>query len=36
MHGELTEPWSTEEGDRHMRELISLTHALTRLRIAKG
>jgi hypothetical protein len=36
MHGELTEPWSTEEGDTHMRELIALTHALTRLRIAKG
>lgn len=36
MHGELTEPWSTEESDRHMRELIALTHALTRLRIAKG
>ncbi len=36
MHGELTEPWSTEEGDTHMRELIALTHALTRQRIAKG
>ena len=36
MHGELTEPWSTEEGDRHLRELIALMHALTSLRIAKG
>lgn len=36
MHGELTEPWSTEEGDRHLAELIALTHALTRLRVAKG
>lgn len=36
MHGELTEPWSTEEGDRHLRELIALMHALTGLRIAKG
>jgi hypothetical protein len=36
MHGELSEPWSTEEGDRHVQELIALAHALTRLRIAKG
>jgi hypothetical protein len=36
MHGELTEPWSTETGDRHLRELIDLMHSLTRLRIAKG
>lgn len=35
MHGELTEPWSTEEGDRHVAELIALVHALTRLRITK-
>lgn len=36
MHGELVEPWSTEEGDQHMQELISLTHRLTEARIAKG
>jgi hypothetical protein len=36
MHGELTVPWSTEEGDRHMRQLIALTHALTRLRVGNG
>lgn len=36
MHGELVEPWSSAEGDRHLREMIDLTHALTRLRIVKG
>jgi len=36
MHGELTEPWSTAEGDGHVRDLIGLAHALTRLRIADG
>lgn len=35
MHGELTEPWPTEEGDKHMRELITLVHGLTRTLIAK-
>lgn len=33
MHGQLVEPWSTEEGDTHLREMIELVHALTRLRI---
>jgi hypothetical protein len=36
MHGELVEPWSTEEGDTHLREMIALVHGLTRARIAKG
>ena len=36
MHGEMAAPWSTEEGDRHMQELITLVHGLTKARIAKG
>lgn len=36
MHGELVEPWSTQESDGHLREMIALVHALTRARIAKG
>lgn len=36
MHGELSEPWSTEESEQHLMELVALTHALTRLRVAKG
>jgi hypothetical protein len=36
MHGELVEPWSTEEGDQHMREMIGLVHSLTHLRIEKA
>jgi hypothetical protein len=35
MHGELVEPWSTEEGNRHTRELIILVHELTKTRIAR-
>ncbi|MDP9421376.1 MAG: hypothetical protein M3Q19_00830 [Pseudomonadota bacterium] len=35
MHGELVEPWSTEEGDQHLQEMIELVHSLTRARIAK-
>lgn len=35
MHGELIEPWSTEEGDQHLRELVALVHTLTKLRIAQ-
>ena len=30
MHGNLVEPWATEEGDGHVRELTALVHALTR------
>ena len=30
MHGNLVEPWATEEGDGHVRELTALNHALTR------
>ena len=29
MHGGLIEPWSTEQGDKHLHELISLVHGLT-------
>jgi hypothetical protein len=36
MHGELVEPWSTEEGDQHMREMVGLVHSLTRARIGRG
>lgn len=36
MHGEMVEPWSTEEGDAKMKELLALVHDLTRARIAKG
>lgn len=36
MHGELVEPWSTEEGDQHMREMVGLSHSLTHVRVAKG
>jgi hypothetical protein len=34
MHGQMVDPWSTEEGDIHLREMIELAHALTRERIA--
>ena len=30
MHGQLTVPWPTEDGDRHLRELADLVHRLTR------
>lgn len=36
MHGELAEPWSTEENDQHLREMISLVHKLTHAVIRKG
>lgn len=36
MHGNLVEPWSSEEGDRHMNEMLTLAHRLTLARIAKG
>lgn len=36
MHGELVEPWSTKEGDRHMQELVALFHRLTEVRIANA
>jgi hypothetical protein len=36
MHGELVEPWATEEGDRHLQELVALVHGLTKMRIANG
>lgn len=36
MHGEMVEPWSSEEGDAKMKELLQLVHALSRARIAKG
>jgi hypothetical protein len=36
MHGELVEPWSTQEGDQHMKELIALLHGLTEMRIANA
>jgi hypothetical protein len=36
MHGELVEPWSTEESDQHLREMISLVHKLTHAVIEKG
>jgi hypothetical protein len=36
MHGEMVEPWSSEEGDRKMQDLLTLVHALTRALVAKG
>ena len=36
MHGNLVEPWSSEEGDARLHEMLDLVHALTRARIAAG
>ncbi|PTQ13600.1 hypothetical protein CLG96_04280 [Sphingomonas oleivorans] len=36
MHGHLVEPWSTEEGDDRLRQMLALVHALTRARLAVG
>jgi hypothetical protein len=35
-HGNLVEPWPTQDGDRHLGEMISLVHKLTHARIEKG
>lgn len=34
MHGNLVEPWSSEEGDARLHQMLDLLHALTRARIA--
>lgn len=36
MHGNLVEPWSSEEGDARLHQMLDLLHALTRARIAAG
>lgn len=36
MHGNLVEPWSSEEGDARLHQMLSLLHALTRAQIATG
>ena len=36
MHGELVEPWSTQENDQHLREMTSLVHRLTHAVLDKG
>jgi len=36
MHGNLVEPWSSEEGDARLHQMLDLVHALTRARIAAG
>ncbi|WP_447953900.1 hypothetical protein [Sphingopyxis chilensis] len=36
MHGNLVEPWSTEEGDDRLHQMINLVHDLTRARIVAG
>lgn len=35
MHGELVEPWATQESDQHLRDMISLVHKLTHAIIAR-
>ncbi|WP_422932623.1 hypothetical protein [Sphingobium cupriresistens] len=36
MHGNLVDPWSSEEGDGHLREMLDLVHALTRERVRRA
>jgi len=36
MHGNLVEPWSSADGDRHLEEMLKLVHDLTRAVIDKG
>lgn len=36
MHGNLVEPWSTDEGDQRLHQMISLVHDLTWARIEAG
>jgi hypothetical protein len=36
MHGNLVEPWSTEEGDRPLQQMLTLVHDLTLARVAVG
>ncbi|YCI07064.1 hypothetical protein M1D34_31985 (plasmid) [Ensifer sp. D2-11] len=36
MHGEMVEPWSSEDGDGKLHELLKLVHDLTRARIARS
>ncbi|MGZ8284057.1 MAG: hypothetical protein ACXW27_00270 [Allosphingosinicella sp.] len=36
MHGNLVEPWSTEEGDQRLHQMLGLLHDLTRARVAAG
>ena len=36
MHGEMVEPWSSEDGDGKLRELLKLVHDLTPAHIARS
>lgn len=36
MHGNLVEPWSSEEGDARLQQMLDLVHTLTRARISSG
>lgn len=36
MHGDMVEPWSSEEGDGKLHELLKLVHDLTQVRIAQS